>query len=115
MTEYPRERTAILAPAEVRAFVARVREHLGDLDAEEQQELTIGLEADLTDLVAERGPEALGDPVVYARELRTAAGHPPKVLTAGALVGSAKATSLFEAAYDEHARRLAGYYASIGQ
>lgn len=77
MTEYPRERTTILAPAEVRAFVARVREHLGDLDAEEQQELTIGLEADLTDLVAEHGPEALGDPVVYARELRTAAGHDP--------------------------------------
>ncbi len=45
----------------------------------------------------------------------TSAGHPPKVLTAGALVGSAKATALFEAAYDEHARRLAGYYANLGQ
>lgn len=43
----------------------------------------------------------------------TGAGHPPKVLTASALVGSAKATALFEAAYDEHARRLAGYYANI--
>ncbi len=43
----------------------------------------------------------------------TSAGHPPKVLTAGALVGAAKATALFEAAYDEHARRLAGYYANI--
>lgn len=43
----------------------------------------------------------------------TSAGHPPKVLTASALVGSAKATALFEAAYDEHARRLAGYYANI--
>ena len=46
-------------------------------------------------------------------KLLTDAGHPPKVLTAGALVGSAKATALFEAAYDEHARRLAGYYANI--
>ena len=44
----------------------------------------------------------------------TSAGHPPKVLTATALVGAAKATALFEAAYDEHARRLAGYYANIG-
>ena len=46
-------------------------------------------------------------------QLLTNAGHPPKVLTAGALVGPAKATALFEAAYDEHARRLAGYYANI--
>ena len=44
----------------------------------------------------------------------TSVGHPPKVLTATALVGAAKATALFEAAYDEHARRLAGYYANIG-
>lgn len=43
----------------------------------------------------------------------TAAGHPPKVLTAGAVIGQARATALFEAAYDEHARRLAGYYANI--
>jgi len=40
----------------------------------------------------------------------TQAGAPPKVLTAGALVGSEKATALFEAAYDEHARRLAKLY-----
>jgi len=37
----------------------------------------------------------------------TRAGQPPKVLTAGAVIGSEKATALFEAAYDEHARRLA--------
>jgi len=43
-----------------------------------------------------------------------AAGEPPTVLTAGALVGSAKATELFEAAYDEHARRLAKMYAELG-
>jgi len=29
-------------------------------------------------------------------------------------VGSEKATSLFEAAYDEHARRLAKLYANLG-
>jgi uncharacterized phosphosugar-binding protein len=44
----------------------------------------------------------------------TRAGQPPKVLTAGAVVGAEKATELFEAAYDEHARRLAGYYANLG-
>lgn len=44
----------------------------------------------------------------------TAAGHPPKVLTAGAVVGRERATQLFEAAYDEHARRLARLYAPLG-
>jgi len=44
----------------------------------------------------------------------TAAGQPPKVLTAGAVVGGARATELFEAAYDEHARRLARLYQELG-
>lgn len=44
----------------------------------------------------------------------TRAGHPPLVLTAGALVGKKRATELFEAAYDEHARRLARLYEKIG-
>jgi uncharacterized phosphosugar-binding protein len=43
----------------------------------------------------------------------TAAGQPPTVLTAAAIAGSEKATALFEAAYDEHARRLAPYYARL--
>ncbi len=43
-----------------------------------------------------------------------AAGQPPKVLTAGALVGAERATQLFEAAYDEHARRLAKLYERVG-
>jgi uncharacterized phosphosugar-binding protein len=45
--------------------------------------------------------------------LLTKAGHPPKVLTAGCIVGSEKATALFEAAYDEHARRLAELYKNL--
>lgn len=44
----------------------------------------------------------------------TAAGQPPKVLTAGALVGSTRATELFESAYDEHGRRLAKLYEKLG-
>jgi uncharacterized phosphosugar-binding protein len=42
------------------------------------------------------------------------AGQPPKVLTAGVVVGAERATALFEAAYDEHARRIAPYYAGLG-
>ncbi|MEK7793670.1 MAG: sugar isomerase domain-containing protein [Candidatus Hydrogenedentota bacterium] len=44
----------------------------------------------------------------------TEAGHPPKVLTAGALIGTEKSAALFEAAYDEHARRLAKLYEGLG-
>jgi uncharacterized phosphosugar-binding protein len=43
-------------------------------------------------------------------ERLTKAGQPPRVLTAGAVVGSERATALFEAAYDEHARRMARLY-----
>lgn len=45
----------------------------------------------------------------------TRAGQPPKVLTAGAVIGAERATALFESAYDEHAHRLAGLYAKVGQ
>ena len=44
----------------------------------------------------------------------TKAGHPPNVLTAGAIVGKKQATELFEAAYDEHSRRLAKLYENLG-
>ena len=45
----------------------------------------------------------------------TQAGEPPTVLTAAALVGREKATELFEAAYDEHGRRMARLYANAGK
>ena len=44
-----------------------------------------------------------------------AAGRPPRVLTAPALIGAARSSALFEAAYDEHGRRLARLYASLGE
>jgi uncharacterized phosphosugar-binding protein len=44
----------------------------------------------------------------------TAAGHPPTVLTGAALVGSQRATQLFETAYDEHAHRISRLYAEAG-
>src|SRR5688572_7959355 len=45
----------------------------------------------------------------------TAAGQPPTVLSAGAVVGVERATRLFESAYDEHAHRLAKLYEKVGQ
>jgi uncharacterized phosphosugar-binding protein len=45
----------------------------------------------------------------------TRAGQPPKVLSGAAVVGAERARQLFEAAYDEHARRLAKLYANLGQ
>lgn len=44
----------------------------------------------------------------------TAAGHPPRVLTAACRVGAERASELFEAAYDEHARRMAAMQMRIG-
>ena len=49
-----------------------------------------------------------------ARRL-TEANHPPKVLTAGCIVGNEKAKILIEGAYDEHAHRLAALYQNVGK
>lgn len=46
--------------------------------------------------------------------LLTEAGHPPTVLSAANVVGSERAVTLFESAYDEHAHRLAKLYAHVG-
>lgn len=48
-----------------------------------------------------------------ARQL-TAAGQPPKVLTAATLIGEERAGQLFESAYDEHAHRLAKLFEKVG-
>jgi hypothetical protein len=66
---------------EIARFVAAVRAQLDDLSADEVAELTGGLEADLTDALAEEEDtpsERYGDPAEYARELRAAAGLPPR-------------------------------------
>jgi uncharacterized phosphosugar-binding protein len=44
----------------------------------------------------------------------TAAGKPPKVLTANCVIGADKAKQLFENAYDEHAHRIAELYRNAG-
>ena len=47
--------------------------------------------------------------------LLTAAGQPPKVLTASSIIDAEKAKQLFEAAYDEHAKRLSELYKDAGK
>jgi hypothetical protein len=42
--------------------------------------------------------------------LLTVKGKSPKVLTANCVIGKERAEQIFEAAYDEHARRLAKLY-----
>ena len=44
----------------------------------------------------------------------THAGQPPRVLTAANVVGAGRAAEIFEAAYDEHGRRLAKLYQNLG-
>ncbi|MGD9959744.1 hypothetical protein [Nocardioides sp.] len=64
---------------EIVGFVESVRARLAYLEPEVREELTDGLEADLSELVADHGGdrplgEVLGDPASYADELCAAAG-----------------------------------------
>lgn len=84
--------TTSIVPAEIADFAARVREQLRDLPAEEVDDLTEGLEADLAEAYSEDLQRELPDPVAYATELRNAAGlpAPAKGAKAGMLSGLAK-------------------------
>jgi hypothetical protein len=70
--------TSTVQPEIVR-FAAGVRAALADLPAEEVDDLTEGLEADLAESLAEDLRRTLPDPVTYAAELRAAAGLPGAV------------------------------------
>jgi len=61
---------------DLEVFSAAVRRELHDLGPDVIDELTDGLEADLADSLADGGE--LGDPVLYAAELRAAAGLDPR-------------------------------------
>lgn len=67
-----------LTRPEIADYVERVRLYLGDLDYEVRDDLTGELEADLTELVLERGTTALPDPREYADDMRAAAGLPER-------------------------------------
>ncbi len=79
--------SASVTSPDVVAFVAAVRRALGDLGAEEIDELTGGLEADLDDALADgasdAGMERFGSAEDYAAELRSAAGLPPRAERGG--------------------------------
>ncbi|MBF4617797.1 hypothetical protein ITJ44_06865 [Clavibacter sp. VKM Ac-2873] len=67
----------------IRAFAAAVRARLADLDPEDVDDLTGGLEADLQEEAADHdGTLELGDPVHYADELRSSAGLPERAAAA---------------------------------
>jgi uncharacterized phosphosugar-binding protein len=96
--------------------------------------------ADFADIILDSGAPA-GDSMIYVEGLETpvspgstvggviivnsikaevagiltAAGSPPKVLTAPAIAGDEKARVLFESAYDEHAHRMAELYKNAGR
>lgn len=80
--------TSTVAP-EIIAFARGVREALADLPADEVDDLTEGLEADLAESLAEDLRRTLPDPVAYAAELRLAAGLPGRPPARGALAGLA--------------------------
>lgn len=80
-------------PQSIRDFALAVRAALNDLPADDVDDLTDGLEADLTEQAADvdagdaAAPEVdLGDPVAYAEELRGAAGLPVRGATPEARV-----------------------------
>jgi hypothetical protein len=70
--------TRVEVRPEVTDFLDKVRARLADLSEEQRDDLLGGLEADLSELVADGGTVAeLGDPRAYADELRAAAGVTP--------------------------------------
>ena len=71
--------TTLTSAERIHAFAGAVRAQLADLPSDEVDDLVEGLVGDLTDQAADHGGEIeLGDPVVYAQELRDAAGLPER-------------------------------------
>lgn len=74
--------------ADIAAFAAAVRKRLDDLPADEIEDLTGGLEADLLDQAADGDDRlSLEDPDAYADELRASAGLPGRDDTTRAPLG----------------------------
>ena len=103
---------AIVTTPDVKLFVQAVRERLADLSEEEREELIGGLDADMSDLVAERGVDALPEPSEYARELRAAAGFSPEMGAVRPQLGFAETVTAtldtLHDAWDRYAERYPG-------
>ena len=98
MTDATAPTQTLPSAAAIAVFAAAVRAQLSDLPADDVDDLTDGLEADLTEQAADAAADAaggaaggaadgaadgaalseLGDPVAYAAELRAAADLPPR-------------------------------------
>jgi hypothetical protein len=96
--------TTTLPTAAVQSFADAVRAALSDLPPDEVEDLTDGLEADLTERLDDTGTE-LGDPVGYADELRAAAGLPPR-----GKHGHTSAAGILAAAFTDAASAFRGLY-----
>lgn len=90
----------LVTTPDVKLFVAAVREHLADLSDDEREELVGGLEGDMSDLVAERGAEALPEPAAYAVELRAAAGFDPVAPVVARPALGLRVSDVLDAAHD---------------
>lgn len=64
--------------SEITEFARCVRDQLADLPAEDIDDLTDGLEADMAEAFADSPGHELPDATAYALELRNAAGLPPR-------------------------------------
>ncbi len=76
--------------AAIAHFAQQVRAELADLSADDLDDLTDGLEADLAESLEEDPTRELPDPVAYAMELRTAAGLPPETKPGRGLRGAVR-------------------------
>jgi hypothetical protein len=86
----------------VAAYVREVRAELADLPTEEIDDLTGGMEADLSELAAESGGDLvgrLGSPSLYAAELRSAAGLPEQAAGPGRWARSLKEQAAHDRAW----------------
>jgi len=81
--------TSTVTP-EIAAFASAVRAALADLPADELDDLTDGLAADVAESLEEDLRRTLPDPVAYAAELRAAAGLPIRAKKPGAFAGLAQ-------------------------
>lgn len=78
--------TSTITP-EIVEFARGVRIALDDLPADEVEDLTDGLEADLAESYAEDLRRELPDPIAYAEELRNAAGLPRREVSTRSGIG----------------------------
>jgi uncharacterized phosphosugar-binding protein len=133
----PVEMAELLQQKKIKVVAILTKEHLEKSKSKRMDGKKL---SDFADLVIDTGAPA-GDSMIYVAGLDTPvspgstvggimivnsikaelasiltiAGQPPKVLTAGCLVGNERATELFESAYDEHAHRMAELYKNAGK